>query len=256
MKFKILSLLAAATIGLSGSLSATLFTWTGANAQLDAEGNWSPAGGPPSAFGPDDALFNASGVTKSGLTPNGTIFSVENLTFSGATYSFAASGLGDGINIGTGASGGVGILAAASVNFSDQFITLNNSMDWNISGNSSFTGGQINSANLTLDINFGVAETNTARFGSLALGGTGSLLVTNWGGTAGVYAGANNQLRFTNDPTSFLNQITFVGYAGSTAEASFNGTYYEVIAVPEPTAMALLAGSLTAVMVLRRRRNS
>lgn len=246
------------TVALSLSLlstsvvkAQTLYTWTGASALLDLESNWSPAGGPPSAFGPDSAVFDASGTTKTGLTPNGTGFSVLNMTFTGATYSFASKGGGDGIGI----DGALLLSGGASVNFSDQEITVGAPMSWTLSGNSSFTGGSVNASNLALNIAFGASQLNIASFGSLDLGASGTLVVNNWGGTAGIYSGANNQLRFTVDPTVLLPKISFTGYTGPAA-TQLVGSYYEVIPVPEPSTYALLGLALAGCIAFRRRRRA
>lgn len=128
-------------------------------------------------------------------------------------------------------------------------------MSWTLSGNSSFTGGAVTATNLALNIAFGASQLNTARFGSLDLGASGTLVVNNWGGTAGVYGGANNQLRFTVDPTLLLSKISFTGYTGPTV-TQFSGGSYEVIPVPEPSTYALLGLALAGVIAFRRRRVS
>jgi len=212
--------------------------------------NWSPAGGPPSSFSGDTALFDASGITKTGLTPNGTAFSVTNLQFTGATYSFASAGGGDTIGI----DGSMSLSSAASVNFSDQQIIIGQSMTWSLSGNSSFTGGTVNASGLNLNLGFTSAQQNIARFGSLNLGSSGNLTISNWGGTLGAFGGANNQLRFTSDPTALLSKISFSGYSGSTAATQNMGAYWEVVAVPEPSTWLLIGLGLTAIVIFRRRK--
>ena len=250
---KYTSLLLALIVSLfaSGTAGAALYTWVGATADMSDANNWSPNDGPP--FG-DDTLFNNSATTKLSLNPNG-FFNSNAITFSGATYSFASASIFDSISIGTG-SGSLTLSSAASVNFSDQAINLNDAMSWSISGNSSLiSAGAVDTSDKALNILYGVSETNTVRLNSIVFGSSGSIVVTNWGGTLGSYGGANNQLRFSVDPTAYLSKISFAGYAGSTAATQNMGSYYEVIAVPEPTTWALLAGSLTTVMILRRRRS-
>ncbi len=252
MKFR--SLISAVALITTTSVvnAQTIYTWTGAGSQLDLETNWSPAGGPPSSFEGDTAVFDASGTTKTGLTPNGIAFSVTNLQFTGATYAFATAGGGDTIGI----DGTLSLSSAANVNFSDQQIIIGQSMTWSLSGNSSFTGGIVNASNRTLDLGFTSAQQNIARFGSLNLGTSGNLTISNWGGSLGVFGGANNQLRFNSDPTALLSKISFSGYSGSTAATQNMGAYWEVVAVPEPSTWLLIGLGLSVVIVFRRRKSA
>lgn len=245
-----LSLLLAATCS-----AQTTYTWLGSTSDLSLDTNWTPGGGPPSAFGPDDAVFNASSTVKTGLATNGA-FSSKNVTFSVSSYSFGTSSGGDSFSVGDGTTGTLSILSGSSVNFSDLGILVSNSMNWAVNGNSAITGsGLVTASDLALGINFGAAQTNIVRLGNLALGSTGALTINNWGGTLGVYGGTNNQLRFTSDPTSFLTKISFAGYSGTVATQNM-GSFYEVIAVPEPKIWLMLALGLTVVVVFRRRQKA
>ncbi len=127
-------------------------------------------------------------------------------------------------------------------------------MSLSVSGTSSFQGGAFDASNLALGINFGAAQQNIARFGSLNLGASGNLTISNWGGTLGAFGGANNQLRFTSDPTALLSKISFSGYSGSTAATQNMGAYWEVVAVPEPSTWLLIGLGLTAIVIFRRRK--
>jgi len=250
MKNNISLLLAIAVVLLVSTVAhAAVYTWVGDTADMADANNWAPNDGPP--FG-DDAIFNNTATTKLSLHPNG-FFNPNAITFSGATYSFASAGVGDLINIGAGSL----TLASASVDFSDQAINLNDSMEWSISGNSSLTSaGAVDASDKALNILYGVSETNTVNLNSIIFETSGSIVVTNWGGTLGAYGGVNNQLRFSVDPAAYLSKISFAGYAGSIAATQNMGSFYEVVAaVPEPATWALLVGSLTTVMIFRRRRS-
>jgi hypothetical protein len=235
-----------------GISSASVYTWSGATADLSLDTNWTPAGGPPSAFG-DDAVFNTTGTTKSGLSPNG-VFSAVTMTFTGASYSFGSKGGGDFISLGDGGGGNLIMSSAASLSFNDHDVTLNNAMTWSITGNSSFTStGSVNATNFALGIGFGVGETNVTLFSNLNLGASGSLLIGNWGGAVGAFGGTNNQLRFSNDPTALLDKISFAGFADPAGTQNM-GSYWEVAPVPEPNTWLLTAVGLTLAITFRRRR--
>lgn len=238
---------------LSTSHAQTLYTWLGASNALDVDTNWSPTG-LPSSFSDDSALFNASATVKTGLATNGP-FAVVGLSFTGATFSFAAPGGGDSVSLGNGTTGSLSLASAASVNFSEQTVQFNNPMTISITGNSSLSGVVGTATNLALNVAFGAAQLNIARFSSLDLGSSGTLVVNNWGGTAGVYSGSNNQLRFTVDPTVLLPKISFTGYTGPVSTQLISG-YYEVIPVPEPSTYALLGLALAGCIAFRRRRRA
>lgn len=249
---KYFAIAAVVVCGVDIAPAATL-TWVGATNDLSLDSNWSPATAPFA----DDVIFNASATTKLGLDPGGPI-SVNQMTVTGSTYSFAASAGGDAIGIGAG-TGALNVTAGASLNFSDQAVTLNDTMTWTISGNSSVTSsGTVDTTDKVLTILYGASQTNVVSLNSLVFGTTGALSITNWGGSLGVYGGANNQLRFAVDPSSFLSKIAFVGYPGSIAATQNMGSFFEVVpaAIPEPQTWLLLAGGLTTLLVLRRRRSA
>jgi hypothetical protein len=231
--------------------NAIPYTWTGATADLSLDTNWNPLEGPPSAFG-DDAIFDATGTTKTGLSPNGA-FSAINMTFTNASYSFGSKGGGDIIGIGDGTGGTLIMSSAASLSFNDHDLFLDNPMTWSITGNSSFTSsGSVDSSNKALGIGFGVGETNVTLFTNLNLGTTGSLLVSNWGGSLGAFGGANNQLRFSGDPTAILDEISFSGFTEPAGTQDMGG-YWEVAPVPEPSTWLLAAVAFTVALTFRRR---
>ncbi len=109
-------------------------------------------------------------------------------------------------------------------------------------GGLSETLGALTLTNSTASfLDFGSGN-STLRFSGISAG-TGTLVVNNW--TFG-----SDHLNFTADPTAFLGQITIGGGGASVITQS---GYFEV--VPEPATWALLAFSLTTVMILRRRRS-
>lgn len=233
------------------------YTWTGTSPDLSDSTNWTPTGIPTSI---DAASFNASAVTKVLLTPGGMDFSVKSATFSSAAFSFASAGPGDVINLGDGDIGATTVSSAASVDFNDQPIMLNNSMTWAVSGGSSLTSaGVIDTtggdplAGFALTISFGAAQANNfTQFQDFAFGTTGSLTIANWGGTAWHFGGVNNQLRFGTDPSAYLGNISFTGYAaGAVAQAA--GSYWEVVPVPEPATITLVLAGLACIAGRRRR---
>lgn len=134
-------------------------------------------------------------------------------------------------------------LGAANAINSGASLTLSGGT-FNLNGYSeSLSGGTLTTtASSSLDFGSG---TPTLLFSSLAAY-TGTLAITHW--TFG-----STHLGFTSN--TGLNANAF-SVDGRTAFISYNsgGNYYEV--VPEPATWALLAFSLTTVVVLRRRRNS
>lgn len=107
-------------------------------------------------------------------------------------------------------------------------------------------------ATLTLALGTGVHSLNFAN--SSGIDWTGSTLtITGWTGTAG-FSGTAGRIFFGNNATGLspgqLSQINFTGYANGASILSTG----EIVAIPEPATWALLAGSLTAVLVFRRRR--
>ena len=107
-------------------------------------------------------------------------------------------------------------------------------------------------ASITLSLGTGIHSLNFAD--SSAIDWTGSTLTINgWTGTAGS-AGTSGRIFFggsaTGLTTAQLSQINFTGYSDGAAILSSG----EIVAVPEPATWALLAFSLTTVLVIRRRR--
>jgi fibronectin-binding autotransporter adhesin len=100
-------------------------------------------------------------------------------------------------------------------------------------------------------IDFGAGSDSVLTFASASGTWTGTLDILNWSGTAYTGGGAE-QLRFTSDPTAYLSQITFAGIAG--AVAIDNGTYFEVVPVPEPATVAGALGLLGVAGWWERRR--
>lgn len=234
------------------------YTWTGSsdgNLLLDA--NWSPTGVPGSE---STVSFDENATTTDSLTPYGEPFTVKSATFAGAAFTFDIAGGGDSIYLGNGTTGGITVSSAASVDFSDQPIMLNNSMTWAVSGGSSLSSaGTIDTTEgltitgYSLTLSFGVAQTNNiAQFQDFEFGTTGSLTIANWGGTLGQFGGVNNHVRFGIDPSGYLGNISFTGYAGSVA-AQDAGSYWEVVPVPEPATISLMLAGLAGLVGIRRR---
>ena len=117
--------------------------------------------------------------------------------------------------------------------------------------------------NLTLTLsstsNFEVSAWTPGSY-DLALGGAGSQTVT-FGGTLNVnFGGSFSTLGSAKifDFETYNSAFTTKNFTGlaSGYSASFNDVDGMLTVVPEPATWALLAFSLTTVMVLRRRRNS
>lgn len=242
---------------LSGFSGPIVYAWTGNSSTiLNDAGNWSPSGIPTESNG-DTAGF--SGKNVAGLTPGGLLFTAASASFSSGNYSFASKALGESIAFGNGTLGGVSV-SSATVNFNDQEVFLNNNMSWNVSGGSSITSsGTLNFANggtgNVLTLAFGASQTNNvAQFQYFNFGTTGSLSVSNWGGTPGRFGGTNNQLRFGSDPSAYLSNIKFTVGASTFASTTRNsGSYWEVVPVPEPATIALVFAGMTCIAGLRRR---
>ena len=158
---------------------------------------------------------------------------------------------------GIAVSGGALRLGAADV--------LNHSATLTLSGGTFSTG-----ATTGFSATLGTLDLNTASTITLALGTgvhslnfadshlidwTGSTLtITGWTGTAGA-SGTAGKIFFGSNASGLssgqLSQINFTGYSPGATILSTG----EIVAVPEPATWALLAFSLTTVMVLRRRQH-
>ena len=142
---------------------------------------------------------------------------------------------------------------------------LNNAASLTLSGGTFSTGATtgFNETLGTLDLNTAASLTlalgtgvHTLTFAnSSAIDWTGSTLtITGWTGTAGS-SGTAGKIFFGSNASGLtagqLSQINFSGYSNGATILSTG----EIVAVPEPSTWALLAFSLTSVVVLRRRRN-
>ena len=99
---------------------------------------------------------------------------------------------------------------------------------------------------LTSTLDFG-SGTSVLLFDSIT-NNTGHLNIINW------TTGSGESLRFTSNANLSASSFTVNGGAATILDNHLVTGYYEV--VPEPATWALLAFSLTTVMVLRRRRKS
>jgi hypothetical protein len=112
---------------------------------------------------------------------------------------------------------------------------------FHVNGHSETLGGLTLAAATTSFIDFG-AGASTLLFSSIA--GTGNLTVSNW--TQG-----SDSFRFTADPSAFLGQISINGLGASATDM---GGYWEITAIPEPSAFAALAGLGALGLAASRRR--
>ncbi len=192
-------------------------------------------------------ITNSTGASTTGttLTKNdgGTLtLSGSSKAYTGATTVTAGtlliSGGGLTATSGLSVSGGALELGAANV--------LNNTATLTLSGGTFKTGGFAETlGTLTLTnstasfLDFG-SGTSVLLFAGIT-SGNGTLAISNW--TSGV-----DSLRFTSNSTLLASSFTVNGGAATILN---QGSYYEI--VPEPSTWALLAFSLTAVVILRRR---
>ncbi len=194
----------------------------------------------------DNIEHGTNGVTNIGVTKLGT----NTLKLSGAntytnkTFVNAGTLLVSGTLSGTA---GVSVSAGATLELgaADRIknaasLTLSGGA-FNVGGFSETLGALTLTDATTSALNF-ASGTSTLLFSSITAG-TGVLAITNW--TDGV-----DSLRFTSNTN--LSASSFTVNGGSAAIID-QGGYYEV--VPEPATWALLAGSLTVLMVTRRRRS-
>ncbi|MFZ4777284.1 MAG: autotransporter-associated beta strand repeat-containing protein, partial [Terrimicrobiaceae bacterium] len=135
-------------------------------------------------------------------------------------------------------------------------------------GNLALTGGLTASSGgaFNFDLSGGVTDRISLGAGGLTAGGTWTFTLNNLGGmSAGTpYTLLSGTGTWSSSPTLAFNLL-----GGLVLDDGYNGTGYkwdntsgadsltvQFSAIPEPTTWALLAFSLTTVMVLRRRRNS
>ena len=180
----------------------------------------------------DGSLAAGSAVSVSSLATLGGIGTVNGLT--------TLSAVGSIINPGT--AGTVGSLALTG-------------------GLTASSGGAFN-----FDLSGGVTDHISLGAGGLTAGGTWTFTLNNLGGmSAGTpYTLLSGTGTWSSTPTLVFNLL-----GGLVLDTGYNGTGYkwdntlgadsltvQFSAIPEPQTWALLAFSLTTVMILRRRRNS
>ncbi len=225
--------LAGGTIGSSGSTLALSST-------LSSSGNSSVATG---------STVNVAGgstVTSGTLLINGT--------------------LGGALNVTGGTVGGNGTTAALTVGASGTLAPGNspgilNTGNLSLSGalsmeiNGATVGTQYDRVNVLGTVNLVSGNTLALTLGYAPTIGTNFFLINNDGGDAivGNLNGYAQGATFTVSSQQF--QISYTGDSGTN---SFSGSGNDLViqAVPEPSTWAMLAFSLTTVMVLRRRRQS
>ena len=192
----------------------------------------------------NSTIASAIGTTSGTLTKDGagTLTLTGANTYSGVTTVSAGTMLVSGTlaaTSGVTVSGGTLQLGAAE--------RINNAATLTLSGGTLSTGGfseTLGSLTLTAAT---ASSLDFASGGSIILfsgitADTGTLAISNW--TSG-----SDSLRFTSNANLLASSFTVNGGAATILN---QGSYFEV--VPEPATWALLAFSLTTVMVLRRRR--
>jgi hypothetical protein len=195
--------------------------------------------------------------TKATDINNATLFTVGNgtsaaaLVLNGGSHSFA-----NGLAVSAGATlGGNGTIGGATT--INGILSPGNSIGTlNIAANTTWAGAA--TAGATTDWKFELDAGNTSdllnitgnflkntgagsvfRFDFAASTATGTFKLIDWSGTTG----------FSATDFSYTN----LG-GGNTGTFAFNDTQLELTVVPEPATWALLAFSMTTIMVLRRRR--
>ena len=224
--------------GLAISNNATL-SGTGtvtATGNLNYQGSSSTFNGAISGSGNTLALNNAAAV----LTLGGTNTYTGTTLVSAGTLLVSGS-LANTSGVTVSSTGTLQLGAANAIN-SGASLTLSGGT-FNLNGYSeSLSGGTLTTtASSSLDFASG---TPTLLFSSLAAY-TGTLAITHW--TFG-----STHLGFTSNVGLSASAFTVNGQAAAILDNHSITGYYEV--VPEPATWALLAFSLTTVMVLRRRR--
>lgn len=143
--------------------------------------------------------------------------------------------------------------------------TSNTTAEWSLGIGSSFSSGVALAANTTylavLKIERDAATANWTT--SAWVDSSGSIA-----GSEGALGAADTTFGTTAGSTNVIDKIKFLAYndhpgSGSESPIDFPMTldefrigtdYLDVVPVPEPTTLALLAGGLTALMAFRRRR--
>jgi len=219
-------------------------------------GNVSVTGNNTLAFNRSDALSVANAISGAGVVSQigaGTTTLSGNNTYTGATV----------VNAGTLVlDSSVGGALASTVDLTVSNATLRVSRSEQVNNAAALT-----LSNATIERGLGVSET----FGSLSLtanstldfglGATGTL-------TFGAYTPINqltinnflvgNVLRFSSDLTASIENTSFFSFDNQFTY-DWNTTtpgLFTVTAIPEPSTWALLACSLTILMVFRRRRSA
>ncbi len=239
--------LALATVGLTATANAALFTWTGATNSSWATGtNWGPSFGVTTdtlvygaGTGVGTAIVNPTETLDGSYTVGGIYAGNSNaITITGSAGNVLTIGTG-GILLNSGTGAGITINAdvalggtqswvtggltntrpitvGGAVNLNSYTLTVqtNNTNVATISGNVSGTGGITHTTGGTLSLSgsnsFSGALTNSA--GTLSLSGTNSLsgLLTNSGGTTTI-TGTNTFTNAGDTMTISAGTVTFTG---------------------------------------------
>ena len=233
-------------------------------------------------------LVSGSGTvnTTSGISITGGIFDYQNntaaltrnVTVTGGTFkNNSTQNYTGALTFTSGTVGGTNLSGVALTIGANQAISPGNSPGKITTGAETWTGGgtyvwEINNATGiqetnwdfisggALDIN-GLSSSSKFNINLIGLAGNVSGAVLNWdGSSAGQWkiatfssiAGTFAANLFYVDTTGFINNNAAPGTFGV---SNVNNDLFLTYAVPEPSTWALLAFSLTTVMVLRRRRN-
>jgi fibronectin-binding autotransporter adhesin len=193
---------------------------------------------------------------QSGGTGNsgGTIvFDGSTLTLTGGASSFGGDFSG---------SGTIVINAGQSLTLTDSFNAANINIVLN--GGSLFLGNGLTQTFGSLTVNgatgsvidFGTSGSTVAQFSSVNVTGAGTLAVNNWTDMVDYFLSSTTTGAQGTTPNT---QIVFAGYSGGNTKwiPLTGGTNGQLTPVPEPSTYgALMLGSATAFMFMRRRRKN
>ncbi|MCX6972456.1 MAG: autotransporter-associated beta strand repeat-containing protein [Verrucomicrobia bacterium] len=240
------------------------------------------SGTPTLTVGDNNATSTFSGVIKNTAgalaltkTGNGTLTLSNTNTYSGATLVSTGTLLVNGstsassaVNVSSGARlGGNGTVGGSLTVASGATLAPGNSPGILSSGNLSLSGilsmeingvtvgTQYDQVNVTGTVSLVSGNTLTLSLGYTPTNGTNFFLINNDFSDAivGTLNGFAQNATFT-----LASQLWKISYTGDSGTNSFSGSGNDLViqAIPEPATWALLAFSLTTVMVLRRRRQS
>lgn len=197
---------------------------------------------PINKIGSGTVNLTAANTYSGGTTVSAGTLLVNNLTGSATGTGSVAVNSGAILGGNGTISGATSITGSLRPGNSIGQLNIANNVTWVSGDNWVFELGAVNTSdrlNITGDFLKGAGSTFTFDFaGSTDLG---TFVLVDWSGSTG----------FTVPDFSYTN----LG-GGNTGTFQFNGSQLEFVAIPEPTTWALLAGSLTALVIFRRRRRA